>query len=50
MNDCKINTETLIAVLIKMLDTQVIRAEYKTTQLHGDTGRYAITYKRYLHP
>ena len=37
MNDCKINIETLIAVLSKMLDTQVCRVEYKTTQLHGGT-------------
>jgi len=37
MSDCKINAETLIAVLNKMLDTQVIRADYKTTQLHGGT-------------
>ena len=37
MSDCNISTETLISVLDKMLDTQVIRADHKTTQLHGGT-------------
>ena len=37
MNEHKINTETLTAVLSKMLNSQVLSAEYKTTQLHGGT-------------
>jgi len=37
MNNCKINTGTLISVLSKMLNTKITHADYQTKDLEGGT-------------